>query len=944
MSATAGPNPGTSRGSGAMLLERETELAAVATLLDTVGAGHGAVLWIEGPAGIGKTRLLEVACCRAEAAGMRVLTARASDLEREFAFGVIRSLFEPLLTAMAPAERDELLVGAARLAVPVITLDGLAPTMDGTDNAASLGTLHGLYWLTANLAEGRPLMLAVDDGHWTDMSSLRALAYLARRICDLPVALVVAARPAGPEVDIAAVDALQDEPITVVLRPGPLSRDGTDVLIRSKFGARSEEAFRTACHEATGGNPLLLCALLDALVQAGVAPNSDGVAAVAQRAPAIVATSVFSRMRHLPPAAAAVARAVAVLRSGAPLRHVAVLAGLDPTAAADAAESLVTAQLLTPGRPLAFVHPLIEEAVAERMSSAERHHVHRTAARLLAAEGAAPEFVAAHLLYTEPLGDPDVVDALRTAARAALAKGAPEPATSYLRRALDEPPDPAQRPDVLLELGSAAVQVSFTEGVALLEQAFADASQPTKRAMAALELARSLRTTLNYQSALTVLDDAIAGLGDDEAELRLTLEAEAVGLARRDPDRRASAADRTRRLQAAGALSGRAGAMLLANSALDALQPDTGSRAAELAEEALAVTLAQDVPDPGVLLPATMVLVATDRLEPLVAACETAIASARRRGSTYDFASASVLRAQARYLQGALGEAEADARLADHLTAEHNVPSARRYTQAWLVLTLVERGRLAEADESLERSEVMPTLAYLLDAHGRLRLAQGRAAEALDDFRACGRRLDQRGIGHPGLMPWRANAALALHQLGRIDEACRLVSEAVQTARNWSAPRALGLALRARGLVDGSVDALREAVAVLEATPARLEHARALVDLGAALRRGNQRSAARVELARGQELAHRCDAGPLVGLARKELAAAGARPRTMALSGIEALTPSERRVAELAAGGLSNRDVAQALFVTTKTVETHLGSVYRKLAIDGRTDLADALT
>jgi tetratricopeptide (TPR) repeat protein/DNA-binding CsgD family transcriptional regulator len=925
-----------------MLLERENELAAVATLLDTVTAGHGGVLWIEGPAGIGKTRLLEVARCRAEAAGMRVLTARASDLEREFAFGVIRSLFEPLLTAMASAERDELLSGAARLAAPVIMLDGLPPTTDNTDNAASFGTLHGLYWLTANLAETRPLLLAVDDGHWTDTFSLRALAYLARRLCDLPVAIVVAARPAGPEVDIAAVHALLDEPIAAVLRPGPLSRDGTDVLIRSKFGAASDEAFRAACHEATGGNPLLLCALLDALARAGVAPNNDGVAAVAQRAPAIVATSVHSRLRHLPPAAVAVARAVAVLRGGAQLRHVAVLAGLDPTAAADAAESLVAAQLLAPGRPLAFVHPLTEEAVAERMSPAERHHGHRTAARLLAAEGAAPELVAAHLLHTEPLGDPDVVEALRTAARAALAKGAPEPATSYLRRALDEPPDPATRPDVLLELGSAMVQVSFTEGVALLEQAFADASQPTKRAMAALELARSLRTTLDYQRALTVLDDAIAGLGDDD-ELRLTLEAEAVGLARRDPDRRASTAERTRRLQAAGALSGRAGAALLANTALDALQSDTGSRAAELAEEALAVTLTQDVPDPGVLLPATMVLVATDHLEPLVAACEAAIASARRRGSTYDFASASVLRAQAYYLQGALGDAEADARLADHLTAEHNVLSARRYTQAWLVLTLVECGRLAEAEDCLATSNVAPTLAFLLDARGRLRLAQGRAAEALDDFRACGRRLDQRGIGHPGLMPWRANAALALHQLGRVDEARRLVSDAVQIARNWYAPRALGLALRARGLVDGSVNALREAVTVLEATPARLEHARALVDLGAALRRGNQRSAARVELARGQELAHRCGADALVGRAREELAAAGARPRTMALSGAEALTPSERRVAELAAEGLSNRDVAQALFVTTKTVETHLGSVYRKLAVGGRTDLADAL-
>jgi DNA-binding CsgD family transcriptional regulator len=192
-------------------------------------------------------------------------------------------------------------------------------------------------------------------------------------------------------------------------------------------------------------------------------------------------------------------------------------------------------------------------------------------------------------------------------------------------------------------------------------------------------------------------------------------------------------------------------------------------------------------------------------------------------------------------------------------------------------------------------------------------------------------------------MPWRAGAALALHQLGRVGEARQVVADALRLAETFQAPRALGIALRTLGLIDGSVDALREAVSVLEHTPARLEYARALVDLGSALRRSNQRSTARDYLARGQEVAHRCGADALVALARAELAATGARPRTIALSGAEALTPSERRVAELAAGGLSNRDVAQALFVSTKTVETHLGRVYRKLAVTGRADLAGAL-
>jgi DNA-binding CsgD family transcriptional regulator len=922
-----------------MLLEREGELRAVGALLESAAAGRGGVLWIEGPPGIGKTLLVDAACQQARGIGLRVLTARASDLEREFAFAVIRSLFEPALAGFEQAQSEELLAGAARLALPVITLEGQPPEGAGV---ASLGTLHGLYWLTANLAETSPLLLAVDDGHWADTSSLRALAYLARRIADLPVALVLAARRPGPEVDVAAVDVLQHEPVATVLRPGPLSRASADTLISSVLGDAGDEPFRAACHEATEGNPLLLQALLSELAATGVAPHAD---AVRDRAPAIIAGSVLSRLRQLSAEAGAVARALAVLRGGAQLRHVAAVAGVDPLTAADAADSLARAHLLAEERPLRFAHPLVEEAIVERMGVAERHQAHRKAANLLATEGAAQELIAAHLMQTEALADPEVVRQLRGAARIALAKGAPEPATSYLRRALEEPPDPVVRPEVLHELGSATVRVSFTEGVAQLELAFAETTDPVKRANVALELARSLRTTLEYQRALSVLDEAIAPLGDGADALRLELEAEALGLARRDPQRREGAAERIRKLLTDSRLPARPGAVLVANSALDCLQEaGDADRAVRLARDALTLTLAEDAADPGALLPATMVLLATDHLDDATRACESAVAGARRRGSIFDFASASVLRAQASYLAGALAEAEADARLADELTEEHQVTAARRYTQAWLVLVLVERGQLAEADEGLANSDVGDGLAYLLDARGRLRLAQGRPAEALAEFQRCGQRLDRRGMRHPGLMPWRANAALALHQLGRIGEARQVVADAVRLAETFGASRALGIALRTRGLIDGSVDALRESVAVLERTPATLEHARALVDLGSALRRSNQRSAAREHLARGQEIAHRCGADALVQLARAELAATGARPRTIALSGAEALTPSERRVAELAAGGLSNRDVAQALFVSTKTVETHLGRVYRKLAVAGRADLAGALT
>ncbi|MDD7942731.1 AAA family ATPase [Actinomycetospora lutea] len=913
---------------GTAILERDRELAALAAVVDSARAGRGALAWVEGPPGIGKTRLLDAARSWACAGGDTVLAARGGRLERDFAFGVVRGLVEPLLTG---TDREELLAGAARLAAPAVAPGAAEP---GEHDTAS--TLHGIYWLVANLAERGPVLLVLDDAHVADAPSLRALAYVARRLAELPVAVVIAAQSPVEHVEPAVVDTLRDAATVLLL--DPLSPGAVGALVTARLG-QSPEAFVAACHEATGGNPLLLAALLDAVLEAGAADRTAEL--VGELAPGVVATFVARRLRETGADAAAVADAVAVLGGAAELRHVVAVSGLDADRVARAAQTLVAARLLAPGRPLAFGHSLVEQAVTDRMGPAERHRAHRRAADALAAEDAPAELVAAHLLHTEALGDPTVVAGLREAGRVALAKGAPETACLYLRRAVAEPPPAPERAAVLHELGTATARVSYREGVELLEEAFAVAAHPIRRGLVALELARALSVTLAFDRALQVLDEAAAGL-DDGSELATELAAATVSLARRDPARRAAAAELTRTLRRDGRLPPQGGPALLAFAALDGLQ--TGDlAAADLAREALTATLRAHAPDPGVVLPATMVLVAIDHLDPVRACAEGMLASARRRGSTYDFVSASVLRAQTRYLAGDLAEAEADARLADALAAEHEVHAARRYTVAWLVLVLVERGRADEAEALLDASGVRGDLAYLLAARGRLHLARGRPGNAVADFRACGERLAHRGIHHPGLLPWQVGVASALHALGREDEAVEAADQAVRAGRRFAAPRALAMALRTRGLVGGTVEPLREAVTLLEPTPARLELARTHVELGASLRRANQRVAARGELALGQDLAARCGAVGLVERARQELHAAGARPRRVAVTGVGALTAGERRVAELAADGLSNREVAQALFVTTKTVETHLGHVYRKLGVTGRDDLADRL-
>jgi DNA-binding CsgD family transcriptional regulator len=265
---------------------------------------------------------------------------------------------------------------------------------------------------------------------------------------------------------------------------------------------------------------------------------------------------------------------------------------------------------------------------------------------------------------------------------------------------------------------------------------------------------------------------------------------------------------------------------------------------------------------------------------------------------------------------------------------------------------LLEQGKLEEAAAALEqagwRTPAPETAPFLTLRHtgARLLLTAGDLTGGLEETLDAGERYEVIGGRNPAFMPWRSQAALALMQLGEQGDARRLAAEELELARIWGAPRALGAALRVAGLVEGGgrgLALLEEAVSTVAGSPAKLEHAKAHTELGAALRRANRRSQAREHLRRAVELATRCGAIPLAERAETELLATGARPRRIALSGIESLTPSERRVADLAAQGPTNREIAQALFVTPKTVEVHLSSVYRKLGIGSRSQLQAAL-
>jgi DNA-binding CsgD family transcriptional regulator len=350
--------------------------------------------------------------------------------------------------------------------------------------------------------------------------------------------------------------------------------------------------------------------------------------------------------------------------------------------------------------------------------------------------------------------------------------------------------------------------------------------------------------------------------------------------------------------------------------------------------------------DPG--FAPVIVLIYVDCFDEAIGLLDDVMRRARERGSLMWFATASGLRAEVNYRAGALVEAEADAtQVLD--TADSGLPFWELEAAMSLIHVLTETGRLSETGGLLERAErsVLPASAgyqhsYLAYVRGLVASADGRFEEAARYFLIAGERMLELDGGNPALLDWRSQAASAFVRLGKRDRAIELASEELELARRFGAGRAIGMALRAHALAADPVrvDELREAVDVLGAGQARLEHARALVDYGAALRRSGQRVAAREVLLDGLDASTRCAADALAARAREELLAAGARPRRVLRSGVDALTASERRVALMAVDGLSNPEIAQALFVTTRTVEAHLSHAYRKLDVSGRDELA----
>ena len=754
----------------------------------------------------------------------------------------------------------------------------------------------------------------------------------------------------------AAPDLLAElllEPGSVLLRPAPLSVSGIGTLLVDRMGRDVAPEFASSCHHAVRGNPFLLTHLAGALVADGAEPTAANAARVREVRPRTVARSILLRLARLPTGATQLAHALAVLDSNAEPDLLAALAGVEASVAGPALDRMVAEEILTGDLTLEFVHPVVREAVYAELGAAQRVELHQRAADLLVAAGAGAERVAPHLLTTRPAGRADTVAVLREAARTASERGAPDIAARYLARALAEPPGPDVRAAVLVETGTAGFHAGApADGPRTqLREALGLISEPTDRLGVWLVLSRVTAMESSIPGSVAVLEEALddlAGL-DEETLAPLLHELCGFGIVHPDTIERAVALLPDPPPASGATLADRLGLCNLAS--LRAFGGDPAAGTERLARAALAG--GQLVDDLGagsnMLHQFAFVLAATDPADPWSRVEDAALVEAHATGSAFALTGALGVRSFTSFLRGDLRESQGDAELA--LAVPGVPPFVLPAISGFVCLALVERDDLDRAEELLARAGCGPELPEILHmtfafwARSRLRAAQGRWAEALADLEEFGRRGERVQLRTP-VFPWLADAALVLGRLGRPDDAARSVEQFDQRARRLGTARVLGISARTRGLLVGGTagrELLEEAVGHHTGSPARLELAYSLAELGAAERRAGDRTRAIETLDRAAEQAGSCGATRLTRRIQDELSVAGASGRRVAVAGVESLTAGELRVARMAAGGQTNREVAEGLFLSAKTVENHLGRAYAKLGITSRAELPEAL-
>lgn len=655
------------------------------------------------------------------------------------------------------------------------------------------------------------------------------------------------------------------------------------------------------------------------------------------------------------------ARALALLGDRKPPELLAAYCGTGRAVVLSAAQDLRSLGLLRADGDLRFTHPVVRDTVLGVLSPEELGAGHARAAQVSCLSGRPDEEVAAHLLAAGPVHGSWVLPVLRRAAGQALHRGAPETAVTYLRSALHQPLDDAERARVLLELGTAASHYDAALAISCVTGALEELTDETARSDALGVLAYSLLLSRGSRTDLSNVDRKIAALcdrrtadsGGADRELALRMGALRAWMEFERPSVTGPApppspgtdddpADRT-----AGERQ------LLAIRAFRALRAALPAPYVAGLIERASVNLPAFSHD---LFPlhyfVAQTLLYLDELDTADQLNRHLTREISGRGMELLVSSLMLYQAGLALRRGNVTEALATAE-----TAVDQASSTGRLPYALTLDTLRIDGLLAQGrTEAAERiagahavagqAEVAWERPRFLMSLAALRIAQGNPRAGLSLLRECGHHCEAAGIVSPAMAPWRSRSVAAHLALGDTASARTLAEQELDLARRCRIPRALGVALRGTGLATSGprgLDLLAEAVDVLGPTPARLELARALDAFGAALLHRDDKRGARSALRRGLDLAVGCGATVLTARLQERLHLAGGRVGRAGSAGAGALTAGEERVGTLAAQGYSNKQIAELLVVSLRTVETHLTGAYRKLGIAGRPYLAAAM-
>ncbi|MFJ4689036.1 AAA family ATPase [Streptomyces sp. NPDC088789] len=921
-----------------VLVERESQVRRLRELLAGCLAGSGGVAVLSGPVAVGKTELLHVLGEHAAAAGALVLHATARCSERDVELGVMGQIFRHRQFTAAEQER------ALRPDEPGTALAACdADLLTHRPTPARVSQVH--WQLLWRLSERMPVTVIVDDVHFADTASLDTLTYVGRLLRSTRVLLVVAERDTAygaSTTELSWRTSLVRQRHVTRLRVRPLSPEGTGELVGELVGPGADTA---SWHRLSGGNPLLLRALAeDHHDRAAGRPSPGRPGPVEPFAGEEYGRAADACVRRAGERYRDTARALAVLDASGSSARLAELTGRSRLLVHETLAAMDGFGVLDAGR---FRHPAARAAVLAGMPAPERALLHRDAARLLHTAGEPAPTVAVHLVAARHSAEPWAYQVALEAAQEALRRDD----TSFAEGCLDVAEAAASDEDRRVAVTVLRSLVDFRT----------DPDTACRRLRPLIAALREGR--LSGCQIVTLLGRLLWTGGSDEIALALRrLERSADGLdARQSAEYQAvrqglsashpallprpTTRPRPSRRPPARGTDGAAPRMsgVLNRLLRSGPGPDT-VRSAELALQ----TTPLDDGTFDTVHQALSVLVYADRSDLAAPWCDRLLREAVRRDVPTWQALFTALRAEAAMRQGDVRLAERCARQVLGLLSVRGWGALIGSPLATLELAAAATGRaetggppVASLPEQLFQTRYG---VQYLHARGRWRLSVNLLQGALDDLLRCGRLMREWDIDLPSFVPWRGDAVTALLGLGRTEEARRLAVEQLALVPPTQ-PRTRGLALHTAASVADSrrrATLLRESADLLETAGDRLELARVLADLSEVHTRAGQHGRARMVARQALDIA---DEQGLAPLSRRLTADAPppARPERGTGGRGGALSSSEAQVASLAVAGLSNREIAEKLFITVSTVEQHLTHTYRKLGVKGRADLPPTL-